>query len=330
MDIEVAITLVDSLVFRETGQHLNSIQISLLRGVWSNNSYEELAETCYCSVAYLKMVGSALWTLLSKILGEKVSKRTLRAILESYHQDRKTGRLRNRRIEKRVLPRWDDTKSKEWAENPDFWFQSELLLRLTDRLDQSFNTIPSSASSHRNLISSLTEKLRLIYRLSADHYSFTPIALDIISICRNLIDELKIDFPNRIINLSLFEEPVLSSYDLTLVALIDEKLVRNILKHLLYNALQYSAPESIVTLDVNAEAQRGILTVMDQGIGIPPEELEQIFQPFYCASNTRQWSGDGLGLAIVQKSVRLHQGELSVASEMEYGSVFTVMLPIVY
>ncbi|MDP5339490.1 MAG: ATP-binding protein [Nodularia sp. (in: cyanobacteria)] len=80
---------------------------------------------------------------------------------------------------------------------------------------------------------------------------------------------------------------------------------------------------------MNVEAQQGILTVADQGIGIPPEELEQIFQPFYCVPNARKWSGDGLGLSIVQKSLLLHQGEIYVASEVDNGSVFTVILPIV-
>lgn len=106
MEVEVAITLVDSLIFQETGQRLSSIQINLLRGVWLNQSYEELTKTCYCSVAHIKMLGSALWTLLSQILREKVTKRTVRTILEAYHQDRKTGKLREGRTnigEKRAI-----------------------------------------------------------------------------------------------------------------------------------------------------------------------------------------------------------------------------------
>ncbi|MDP5339491.1 MAG: hypothetical protein NWQ28_13060 [Nodularia sp. (in: cyanobacteria)] len=125
MDVEVAITLVDNLVFQETGQPLSSIEINLLRGIWLNQSYEQLTETCYCSIAHLKMVGSAFWTLLSKILGEKVTKRRVRAILESYHQDRKTGKLRNGRKsigDNRFLRGWDDTKTSKLVQKADSWF----------------------------------------------------------------------------------------------------------------------------------------------------------------------------------------------------------------
>ncbi len=332
MDVEVAITLVDSLVFQETGQHLSSIEINLLRGIWLNQSYEELTETCYCSIAHLKMVGSAFWTLLSKIFGEKVTKRKVRAILESYYQDRKTGKLRKGRKsigDNRFLRRWDDIKTNKSVGKANSWFHSDLLLRLTDRLDHSLKTIPTCVDADLSQFKSLTEKLRLICSLSADNYPYTPTTLDILDICRNLLDDFQVDFPHRKITLSLFEEPVLPHYNLSLITLIDEQLVRYILKHLLFNALQYSASESLVTLDVNVEAEQGILTIADQGVGIPPEELEQIFQPFYCATNARQWSGDGLGLSIVQKSIGLHRGDISVASEVDNGSIFTVILPIV-
>ncbi len=99
MEIEAAINLVDKLVFQETNQHLNSIQINLLKGVWLNQSYEEVAKICYCSISNIKLIGSDFWTLLSQILGEKVTKRTARTILESYHEDLKTGKLRSNRIQ---------------------------------------------------------------------------------------------------------------------------------------------------------------------------------------------------------------------------------------
>lgn len=332
MDVEVAITLVDSLVFQETDQHLSSLQISVLRGVWFNLSYEELTETCYCSVPHLKTVGSRLWALLSQILGEKVNKRTVRTILESYHQDRKTGKLRGKRIntqENRLRKPSNTIKINKFVEKADSWFNSDLLLQLTDRLEYFLHNTLTCSDADLSQFKSFSETMRLIHSLSSENYSLNRIPFDMISICRNVINDFNVDFPNRTIILSMFEETVLPDYDLTLITLIDENLVKNIIKHLLSNALKYSTSENIVTLDVNVEEQQGILTVVDQGIGIHPEELEQVFQPFYRATNARQYSGDGLGLSIVEKSVRLHQGELSVVSDMEYGSVFTVMLPIV-
>lgn len=325
MDIEVAINLVDKLYFKQTNQHINSIQINLLRGVWLDQTYEEIANTCYCSVSNVKMIGATFWSELSQILGEKVTKKTVRAILESYDQERKTGKLRKPLI---------NTKNKELLHRNnktqiDPWFSSEMLWRMTERLDDSLEKITSTSSTDLSSIISLSEKLKLLYCLSPEKYSLNRTSLDIIDICRHLINHLKIQFPYRSITLSLFEEPILSDYDITINTLIDKKLIYNIFKHLLTNALQYSPAKSTISLDINIEDRKGIFTVIDQGIGVPSNELEQVFQPFYCGSNTGKKSGDGLGLTIVEKSIRLHQGEIFLSSQIEKGSIFTVVLPVV-
>lgn len=174
----------------------------------------------------------------------------------------------------------------------------------------------------------MSEKLRLIHHLNSNKYSLNRELFDIVSICRCLISEFKIDFPRREIILSLFNDPILPHYNVMLNTFIDEKLVKNILKELLFNALEYSSRESSVTLDINVEDQKGIFSIIDHGIGISGNELNQIFQPFYCATNVNKNSRNGLGLTIVEKSVRLHQGEISVSSQIKKGSTFTVILPV--
>ncbi|MDJ0555791.1 MAG: ATP-binding protein [Microcoleaceae cyanobacterium MO_207.B10] len=335
MNIEVAINLVDKLYFEKTNQHLTIIEINLLRGVWLNQSYEELAEICYCSVSNVKIVGSTFWKKLSQILGEKVTKRTVRAILESYYQDLKTGKLRGTIIKTIPHSNYHNPEKSindiNMIKSPtisDSWFESDMLLRMNERLDDSLKAICTTCHTELG-IKYLSEKLRLIHSLSLQKYSLHRSYLDTINLCRNIINDVKLNFPHRRIILSLFEKPILTNYNLTVSTLVDEKLVENILKNLLVNALQYSHPKSIITLDVNVEGGKGIFTVVDEGIGIPADELEQVFQPFYCGTNARQWSGDGLGLTIVEKSIRLHQGELSVASKIQEGSTFRVMLPVV-
>ncbi|MCS7191079.1 MAG: ATP-binding protein, partial [Fimbriimonadales bacterium] len=63
--------------------------------------------------------------------------------------------------------------------------------------------------------------------------------------------------------------------------------------------------------------------IEDTGHGIPPEELEKIFEPFY----TRKEHGTGLGLSIVRQIVEEHQGEIRVVSEVGKGTCFSVFLP---
>jgi two-component sensor histidine kinase len=332
MDIEVAINLVDKLFVQAKNEHLNSIQINLLRGVWLHQSYEEIAASCYCSISTIKMIGARLWTDLSKSLGEKVTKKTVRTILESYAQDLKAGKLRSQRI-KPAQPHQSPKKNHQ--ENPiqtqtkyDSWFNYALLLPLTEKLDSSVEKALIHGNAGLSEIQSLSKKLQLLHHLSSPQYSLTCRHLDMMPICRNVIKNLTAKFRNRQIIFSLFEEPVLPHYDLSINTWADPKLVYHSLENILINALQYSDPESAITLDLNIEEQKGIFTVIDEGIGIPSDELEQIFQPFYCATNARQRSGHGLGLTIVEKSVRLHDGELFVSSQIKQGSTFTVVFPV--
>ena len=66
----------------------------------------------------------------------------------------------------------------------------------------------------------------------------------------------------------------------------------------------------------------------DRGIGIPSEEIEGLFTPFYRASNAARIPGTGIGLSIVREFVELHNGSIRVQSEYGKGSVFTVVLPV--
>lgn len=327
MNIEVAINLVDTLYFEKNNQHINSVQMNLLRGVWLDYSYEEIANICYCSISNIKMIGSTFWTELSQILGEKVTKKTVRAILESYHEDHKTGKIRKtlHQTEKQyILPKNAETKIDLPLSKSDLWTSSEILWRMTERLDDSLKKIDSICDTDLNNIKSFSEKLKLLYHLSQPNYLFAPTFSNIIDFFRNLIN----NFSHKDIVISLFEEPILFDYDLSINILFDEKILHYLFKQLLINALQYSPADSIITIDINIENQKGIFTITDEGIGIPTNELENIFEPFYCGSNAKEKCGDGLGLTIVEKSVRLHQGEICVSSQIEEGSIFTIILPI--
>lgn len=82
MNIEEAITLVENKVFAATSEHLESLQINLLRGAWENKTYEQIAETYCFSVAHTKAVGAKLWIFLSQIFNTKVHKRNFRLVVE--------------------------------------------------------------------------------------------------------------------------------------------------------------------------------------------------------------------------------------------------------
>jgi signal transduction histidine kinase len=70
------------------------------------------------------------------------------------------------------------------------------------------------------------------------------------------------------------------------------------------------------------------ISVKDTGIGIPKEDIEKIFDPFYRGNNAQKEMGTGLGLSFVKQAVDLHGGRISVQSELEKGTTFSVMLPV--
>ncbi len=124
--------------------------------------------------------------------------------------------------------------------------------------------------------------------------------------------------------------------DLPRQLLLDPTRVRQVLMNLVSNAVKFSGPGKPVEVRVSATPAVGdrpaawLLEVEDQGIGMQPEQLEQIFQPFQQADNghSRKFGGTGLGLSITKRLVHMMGGKIGVRSEFQRGSCFTVCLPM--
>ena len=115
---------------------------------------------------------------------------------------------------------------------------------------------------------------------------------------------------------------------------VDERRLRQVLVELLSNAIKFSTSGgriglSVVRQDGEEEDSWIDFTVTDTGIGIAPEHLDRLFQPFVQIDRklNRQYIGAGLGLALAQQLVGLHGGRIRLSSELGFGSQFTVRLP---
>ncbi len=123
-------------------------------------------------------------------------------------------------------------------------------------------------------------------------------------------------------------EPTLAKCEL----LGDQLRLQQVLLNLLGNAIKFTEKGSVTLAIARRESQRGSLTlefaVRDQGIGIPPEALPRIFNPFEQAdgSTTRRFGGTGLGLPISSRLIRLMGGEIRVNSTVGIGSTFSFTL----
>lgn len=111
---------------------------------------------------------------------------------------------------------------------------------------------------------------------------------------------------------------------------VDPELMKQVFSNLLENAIKYSPDESTVWVRSREEDDKLIVEIQDQGMGIPQEDLPNIFMKFFRTHNAKTTTikGSGLGLYLAQYFVELHKGKISVDSTQSKGSKFTVELPI--
>jgi PAS domain S-box-containing protein len=108
----------------------------------------------------------------------------------------------------------------------------------------------------------------------------------------------------------------------------DEKLLNRALNNLMKNACKYSPANGNITLGLTQENSEVLIWVKDDGIGIPAQDLPNIFDEFYRASNVGKLDGTGFGLAITKQAIELHHGRIAVESEVGKGTTFRVYLPL--
>lgn len=115
--------------------------------------------------------------------------------------------------------------------------------------------------------------------------------------------------------------------DTPVVARVDREAIQQVLGILVDNARKYAGSGEAISVSVEADDDYAIVAVADSGPGISPEHLEHIFERFYRVDASRTTRGAGLGLAIAIDIVERHGGTISVASEPDHGTTFTIRLP---
>lgn len=112
-------------------------------------------------------------------------------------------------------------------------------------------------------------------------------------------------------------------------AVADRRAVKQVLINLVGNAIKFTGHGGIVTVDASIRRGNLVVSVADTGIGIAPEKLSQIGEPFMQAeaSHARRYEGTGLGLSLVKGLVSLHGGTFAIKSELGCGTTVTITLP---
>lgn len=108
----------------------------------------------------------------------------------------------------------------------------------------------------------------------------------------------------------------------------DKRKLSQAIYNILINAYKYTDANGVVSISYLKTDSEFILEVQDSGQGIPKEEMPKIFNAYYRSSLTSKIKGDGLGLYIVQENIDSIKGKIQVQSQVGYGSIFTIKIPL--
>lgn len=168
-----------------------------------------------------------------------------------------------------------------------------------------------------NRLNTLCNNILLASQLDAGAYKVSMSELDFSTLVQSIVNEYTDRFPNRNIAHQISPEIDLMGEQLLLQMLIN---------NLLDNALKYTPKDKLITVTLTGKHKQVLLSVADQGPGIPKEERSKIFEKFYRIGNenTRTAKGSGLGLFLCKKIAEDHDAIIKVSDNQPQGSIFTV------
>jgi len=214
--------------------------------------------------------------------------------------------------------------------------QESIFGPITEQQERVLQTIERSGSHLLSLINDILD----VAKIEAGQLELDIAAVPVSPLCQSSLAFVKQQAFKKGIQLAIQLPPKLPDL------LVDERRVRQVLINLLNNAVKFTPDHGSVSLEVCLGTSRRVpklnsslgetevhqfleISVVDDGIGIAPEDVRKLFQPFMQVDSAlnRQYTGTGLGLALVKRIVELHGGEVSLVSEVGVGSRFTVDLP---
>ncbi|MDX2137091.1 MAG: PAS domain S-box protein [Chloroflexota bacterium] len=186
----------------------------------------------------------------------------------------------------------------------------------SDDIDLRLNRIRNQVSHMKSIMEDILE----LARIQANQVQYQPRKEDLGALCIEIIEGF--DHLEAYAGRILYQGP-----ERSLMAEFDPHWMHHLISNIVHNALKYSPDKQAVYVTLSQQDHQILLHVKDQGIGIPSEDLQHIFEPFYRAGNTGAVSGTGLGLSIAKQAVDAHGGTIHIESTPGAGTSVTVTLP---
>lgn len=181
-------------------------------------------------------------------------------------------------------------------------------------------------TKHVERVKSAVTNMTLILNdfLSAEKLEQGKIAVNIVEFdLKNLVNEIT----NELSGLLKSNQKVEFVYEGDTVVFLDKQMMRNIFINLISNAIKFSFENKNIKVNIKTTIDNVHIEVKDQGIGIPEEEQENLFERFYRAKNATNIQGTGLGLSIVAKYIEEMKGHIDFESKLNVGTTFVLDIP---
>jgi signal transduction histidine kinase len=165
----------------------------------------------------------------------------------------------------------------------------------------------------------LIQSLVKTSRLETGTFQLAPLKNNIDSVIDAAIEQITPKAKSKQIKIMYSSQSHTAKFDI--------KWTREALFNILDNAVKYSPRNSVIKITVYAYEMFACVSVADQGIGIPEEELPRIFGRFYRGQNVREQNGVGIGLYLCRQIIEGQGGYITVESTVNQGSIFKIFLP---
>ncbi|MBC7486906.1 MAG: PAS domain-containing sensor histidine kinase [Cytophagaceae bacterium] len=183
-----------------------------------------------------------------------------------------------------------------------------------DKIDKHIQRIKSSVANLTVILNDFLSLSKLEEGMIYNH----PSEFNLVSVCKELKEEMSACKKET--------QEIECIHEGIELVFMDQNILKNILLNLLSNAIKYSE-KGIITIYSKVTTTNVLLTIKDQGIGIPEADKPFLFSRFFRAHNAVNIQGTGLGLHIVKRYVELMNGYINMESEIGKGTIFTIEIP---